>query len=364
MKIKWLFAMLSASAVLASSAAVLADDTTTSEIGVVFSATGTSGEYNVTLKALDGKAINQFQFADLAFSSPVEYDILPVTDITVTEESSYGSSREYKFTYNGSTAAGSETITIGTVRFYGSGELNFKVDTAYSYSVTGVNKVGVDEGGVDRYYTLSDAGNKLLVGNDITTGLTGGEMSTITDTLTQSQKTLTVNIDFPNNVDNNIADFQDMKLTVSGGDLPEDKVTALGSDNTAVEVIDNKYTVTIPELTANRLYNVKIEGAGYRTARYTVLMDNDKTLNFWNNVASAEQAVEVGKDSPKTATTFLAGDIVRDNEINIYDLSAVISYFGGTSSKDAHWDHIMYDLNRDGSIDSKDIAYVLISWKE
>ena len=48
----------------------------------------------------------------------------------------------------------------------------------------------------------------------------------------------------------------------------------------------------------------------------------------------------------------------------MYDLSAVVSYFGdidlnvaGTANT-----YAKYDLNRDGKIDSKDVAYVLVSW--
>ena len=74
------------------------------------------------------------------------------------------------------------------------------------------------------------------------------------------------------------------------------------------------------------------------------------------------QVVEVGKESSKTKVTFLAGDIVKDNDINIYDLSAVVSYFASTSTIDNGY--AKYDLNRDGVIDSRDVAYVRVSWGE
>jgi hypothetical protein len=61
---------------------------------------------------------------------------------------------------------------------------------------------------------------------------------------------------------------------------------------------------------------------------------------------------------------FLAGDIVKDNNINIYDLSAVVSYFGTENLVSAYPAYAKYDLNRDGVIDSKDVAYVLVSWGE
>ena len=115
-------------------------------------------------------------------------------------------------------------------------------------------------------------------------------------------------------------------------------------------------------LTLNNAYTVEVSGEGYRTARYTVTMTDDKQLNFWNNVMDEAQVVEVGKDSSIAKVTFLAGDIVKDNNINIYDLSAVVSYFGSVSTTENGY--AKYDLNRDGVIDSKDVAYVLVSWGE
>ncbi|MBQ4282479.1 MAG: hypothetical protein IJB96_00950, partial [Lachnospira sp.] len=120
--------------------------------------------------------------------------------------------------------------------------------------------------------------------------------------------------------------------------------------------------VTEDKLVLNNAYTVTVSGAGYRTARYTVTMTDDKQLNFWNNVMDEAQFVEIGKESSKVDVTFLAGDIVKDNNINIYDLSAVVSYFGTENVVTAASDYAKYDLNRDGVIDSKDVAYVLVSW--
>ena len=96
-------------------------------------------------------------------------------------------------------------------------------------------------------------------------------------------------------------------------------------------------------------------------------MTEHKTLSFWNNVKDNEVYVEEG-DTTGTKkyakkVTFLAGDIVKDDEINIYDLSAVVSYFGEIDlDKDNKPQYAKYDLNRDGKIDSRDVAYVLVSW--
>jgi hypothetical protein len=113
----------------------------------------------------------------------------------------------------------------------------------------------------------------------------------------------------------------------------------------------------------NTPYTVTLEGAGYRTVKYTVNMTEAKTLNFWNNVKDNEAVVENDKEASAVTKNFLAGDIVGDNQINIYDLSAVVSYFATSTSAD-YAKYTKYDLNRDGVIDSKDVAYVLVSWGE
>ena len=67
-------------------------------------------------------------------------------------------------------------------------------------------------------------------------------------------------------------------------------------------------------------------------------------------------------DDTKATTNFLAGDIVKDNSINIYDLSAVVAYFGTEMATSEYNKYAKYDLNRDGKIDIMDISMVLTSW--
>ena len=190
------------------------------------------------------------------------------------------------------------------------------------------------------------------------------ETATLTVTVAVPTKTLTVKVTFPNNVVDNAAAYQDMKATISGGDLMEEIVMNFGinaDDEEAIELEDQTYTFE-QELTENTAYTVTITGAGYRTARYSVNMAEDKELNFWNNVKDALQVVEIGKETSAVLSNFLAGDIVGDNNINIYDLSAVVSYFGTINVTNTASDYAKYDLNRDGVIDSKDVALVLVSW--
>ena len=88
-----------------------------------------------------------------------------------------------------------------------------------------------------------------------------------------------------------------------------------------------------------------------------MVMSEDKTVYFWNNaIKDGVKAYEEG-GIVKTAANFLAGDIVKDSTINIYDLSAVVSYFGSEATVENGY--AKYDLNRDGVVDSKDVAYLL-----
>ena len=168
----------------------------------------------------------------------------------------------------------------------------------------------------------------------------------------------------------NAAEYQDMTVEISGGDLAGAvKTFKLGNTNSDVDantktvaMTNGAYTVSA-ELTQNITYNVTVSGAGYRTARHTVNMSDDKVLNFWNNVKSEETEVEVGNTDTKMIKNFLAGDIVKDGNINIYDLSAIVSYFNPLTTSLAD-KYAKYDLNRDGKIDMMDISIILTSWNE
>lgn len=159
-----------------------------------------------------------------------------------------------------------------------------------------------------------------------------------------------------------------MTVTISGADLDEDLVYNLGNNGVDVDFANNTYTVAA-DLILNRDYTVKVEGAGYRTAEYNVTMTQDKKIVFWNNAKDYDDAMEIyeenGVEVKKglTKINFLAGDIVNDNQINIYDLSAVVSYFDEKVTDFTVANTLaQYDLNRDGNINSKDISILLESW--
>ncbi|MBO5370030.1 MAG: hypothetical protein J6B23_05070, partial [Clostridia bacterium] len=179
---------------------------------------------------------------------------------------------------------------------------------------------------------------------------------------------LTVEINFAHATKTaNVAAYQNMQVEIAKDGKVVDKI-ALGSDNTAVNAATNNYSFT-KTLLANTEYVVTISGLGYRTASYPInLGEEDRTLKFWNNYEDNAVEMEfVGADAKgiKYNANFLAGDIVMDNYIDIYDLSAVVSYFGekGLSATN-NAQYSKYDLNRDGAIDSIDVAILLTSWNK
>ena len=339
---------------------------------------GTEGEktYNINLVAASNEIINRLNSADLTFvqsNDKVAFEIIasnPEVAINPVDNSKV----RYEFHYNGKDGVKTDTddtITIGQVKFTGYGKFTFAVDTSAEANTTNaVHATKIADNIVDTYTpdgVVANGEGKLAIDNATT-----GEVEIAVPT-----RVLTINIAFPNAVENKGIAYQDMKVVISGGDLAEEIEIDLGSDavETALEIFgkeDAKYVATFANdaykvivtdvLTVNNAYTVTVSGAGYRTARYTVTMTNNKTLNFWNNVMDEKKAVEPGKASSEVTKNFLAGDIVKDNQINIYDLSAVVSYFATETNTDAYDAYAKYDLNRDGVIDSKDVAYVLVSW--
>ena len=178
---------------------------------------------------------------------------------------------------------------------------------------------------------------------------------------------LTVEIDFVHpTVTDNAVDYQNMWLEISGAGIDGVEKIELGNDNGLVTVDDNKYTVEKTVL-AYGDYMIALKGAGYRSANYSINMgEEDRKVKFWNNYKDNAVYMEfVGANGTgvKENANFLAGDIVMDNIINIYDLSAVVSYFGERGLVGANnYAYAKYDLNRDGNIDSIDVAILLTSW--
>lgn len=342
--------------------------------------------------ALDNEFINRLNSVDLTFEfgqipntlGENKYEIIDIAGDNIAVNPVDDNGRyEFHFTTKDKEEIGEsdtdQCITIAQVKFTGYGEFTFGVDAAAKITNV-VHTTTINDNIVDTYIQDGDGEEygRLDVG------------STIEDEIAIPTRELSVNISFPNEVEKQNADYQSMTLTVSGEDLREAITVKLAdaSGDTALAALtdrenakysvkleqDGSYTVTITgALAKNTKYNVVLSGKGYRTAYYTVSMTENKALAFWNNVKDAGKAVEytydkdgvlVAKDNAETPkTTFLAGEIVNDGKINIYDLSAVVSYFGETKLvENEKYDYAKYDLNRDGIIDSRDVAYVLVSW--
>ncbi|MBR5309220.1 MAG: hypothetical protein IKU43_10630 [Clostridia bacterium] len=338
--------------------------------------------YNINLVADTEKIINRLNSADLTFvlnvdSGEIDYEIVDIADDNIVINPVDNSKNRYEFHFETKTDVTNDTddvITIAQVKFTGYGTFDFAVDTDAN-TTNAVHATEILDNIVDTYVPAGT-----------TTDTTVGELVVADDDITDitikvPTRVLTINVDFPNSVEKNAVAYQQMTVKVFGGDLTKDIVINLGDTAVESEAIDlenekpeanfsvnvataDKYVVTVAKaLTVNTSYNVEVSGEGYRTARYTVTMTDAKTLNFWNNVKDNDTLVEEKKDSSAKKVTFLAGDIVKDSIINIYDLSAVVSYFGETGlSVDKNPTYAKYDLNRDGKIDSKDVAYVLVSW--
>ena len=340
-------------------------------------ASETEGEkiYNINLKANAQGIINRLNSVDLTFlftqvEGVNDYEII-ASNSEVAINAVDNSKVRYEFHYNGKDNVLTDTdtvITIGQVKFTGYGKFSFAVDS--TVDTNAAHATTMQDNIVDTFVPNGNvaAGEGELDISD----------ETIKDiTIAVPDRNLTITVDFPNAIVDNVIAYQDMKVVISGGDLAENITIDLGTDAVeteldifgkvdaafVAEMNDGSYVINVTDaLTLNNAYTVTVSGAGYRTARYTVTMTEDKTLRFWNNVMDEAQVVEIGKDSSAVNVTFLAGDIVKDNKINIYDLSAVVSYFGQTNDTATYSDYAKYDLNRDGVIDSKDVAYVLVSW--
>ena len=333
------------------------DDSAT-KLTLGFVSTSDARVYDIVVTAVDAALINRLNTAELTFNltasnaddSTVTYEILPVDKITVTPDNE--NTNLYMFNFNGKDGVTdtANEIKVGQVRFEGytknGATITFTTNRTKSF-VTATTKDG------ENVVTYFD-------GNGTLTADTVNKIEAVEFTV--PTKKLTVNITFPNAIADQAAAYQDMKVVISGSDLAQNLEYALGTDG-ATALASGAYKLVVDgKLTENTAYTVTVSGAGYRTARYTVTMTADKTLNFWNNVKDTPAVVEEGKDASKKNVTFLAGDIVKDGKINIYDLSAVVSYFGTNNTVSAESAYAKYDLNRDGKVDSKDVAYVLVSW--
>ena len=135
----------------------------------------------------------------------------------------------------------------------------------------------------------------------------------------------------------------------------------------AVTYDDKSYTLTLTNLPAFDKYTVFVSGDGYRDAKAQFDLNENTTVDFWSNANDSEiaQITKEGSGIVKTESkNFLAGDIIMNGVIDLYDLSAVSSYYGKSNLTAGDKDYIQYDLNRDGKVDLDDISILLAGWAE
>lgn len=173
--------------------------------------------------------------------------------------------------------------------------------------------------------------------------------------------------------------YQNMKLRVYSArlgfidfDLGTDAVDYNEKNGTLdtegkVTVNADSYTLTLTNLPAFDKYTVFVSGDGYRDAKVQFDLNETATVDFWSNANDSEiaQVTKDGSGIVKTARkNFLAGDIIMNGAIDLYDLSAVSSYYGKSNLTAGDKDYIQYDLNRDGRVDLDDISILLAGWAE
>lgn len=207
-------------------------------------------------------------------------------------------------------------------------------------------KARLDKWDIESYFSIPMKTFDLGIAVDFVLGLEDVE-----DASRKTADYIGIGIEFKNEITGDV-------YNVQVGSGTDDTVTYLpvtyGEDEAKAEG-----SITLP---ANATYTYKVSGAGFRTFRGSVYLDEAKELHIWNNAReTSKQEVVKGDASTEKFVTFLVGDIYEDGIVDIYDLSAVTSYYapGEAISEDKY---ITYDLNRDGYIDITDVAYVQISY--
>lgn len=325
-------------------------------VSIEFKETAKANEYKIVLST-PADYIHEFTAAQLKFAKGND-DIGYTIEGTNSKINVIPQGNDvYLFSLkSGESFIGDESeVVIGKVVFegYSDSSVDFKINENYENKVEATKGQNITE-------TFTVANDKLIINN--------GDDGKIDVSFEEPKCDVTINVDMYLNVTDNAAVYQDMKIVVTGQELDNPITYALGTDGIVLD--GNSYSKTVT-LKQNNTYVITVSGAGYRTAQYILkIKENDTaTVNFWNNVQRTGALVS-GKigDSETTAWhNFIAGDIIKDNKLDIFDLSAVVAYFGDEAT-DAErttdgWAKAKYDLNRDGKIDADDVSIVLNAWK-
>ena len=313
----------------------VSEATITDEIAVNFVPTADENVYDIVL---DGnyKEIYEFVSAEIQFVNAGNgYEIDGTDDINVIANTK--NSDRYGFYLKDGTLDNRITATkikIGTVTFPAQGKIDFKVD-ANNSKVVATEYNTHDE----KYYTAADQNAKLTA-----------DANGINSTITAKIRDVLVKVDYAHEL---VGSWTDNKITVT-------LKNAFGETSDAMDISDGEEpfaNVPVGRIT------VTLKAPGFRTYTYTTTVEDGTeplVLSFWNDtkrdtIQSPLKAIEEGKDP--IANNFVVGDIAMDYIVDKYDLAAVTSYYGTYNLTDEN--KIRYDLNRDGSIDITDVAYVL-----
>ncbi len=381
-------------------------------------------KYDIVLRATDGGYIANLNTVDLTFDNSasadgVDYIITPAENIEIVQKD--GNPDRYEFNYKDgvSRESGYDPIKIGELELVGYGAVDFKVNadatTNAVHTTTQNDSIvrdylpgGAAAGGDGTLVVNKVFGEGTDAQDDDYQGTIGGGESTLEPDTREVQ----INFMFPNEVKTDkAADYTAMKVEVNGGvhegasaPEPYSATIDLGSESYAEGITVDKnatfkydstpgaapqvtvnpsdganangYKITldvpVPEEMGSR-YTFKFSGKGYRTYTVDAVIkggsDTAHVINVWNNVMDGDLTVTAsdGFADVTAPVTFLAGDIDDSKHIDLYDLSAAVAYFGKSNAPTGDvttYDDsfAQYDLNRDGNIDSKDIAMVLVSW--
>lgn len=170
-----------------------------------------------------------------------------------------------------------------------------------------------------------------------------------------------------NRIEKTEADYLGMTITLNGENTDTEKVLKIGEDIVVTLDNNNKTATATGKVTLPMdNYTFVVEGKGYRTYWDMIHLDRAKKVNLWNNALTSGKINVIADDNDTAkAITFLVGDIYMDGIVDVYDLSAVTSYYNkevGEAGSETYNKYIPYDLNRDGKISLTDIAYVQVSY--
>lgn len=315
---------------------------------------GEDKTWNIVLVAPTETFIHEFTTAQLKFAcnDAISYEIKEAADSKITVNEQILGSNVYLFNLKegANFVEDSDKIVIGKVVFgdgYSNDSVSFMVDAEYE------NKVIATKGQNQR---------EVFSGDTLTTD------AVINEKFTQPICETTIKVATLENTGDNAKAYQDMHVAITGVNYS----TTFDLGKGDYEQDENGNYVIETDLYQDNNYIITVTGAGYRTAKYQLRTQNKEavTINFWANVQLKEDklAMETNADGAEALAwyNFIAGDIIDDKKLDIFDLAAVVGYFGDEASENdmtGGWNKVKYDLNRDGVIDAEDVAIVLTAWK-